>query len=81
MHTPYKKLYLNFGSNDIKNLEIYYRCIVMFFERNRQKYDFLLASAEKFTELAKLLAEEAKLDFEALAKEAFENREYIKLFE
>ncbi len=42
-------------STDIKNLEIYYRCIVMFFERNRQKYDFLLASAEKFTELAKLL--------------------------
>ncbi|MBR5442722.1 MAG: tetratricopeptide repeat protein [Clostridia bacterium] len=42
-------------STDIKNLEIYYRCIVMFFERNRQKYDFLLASAEKFTELAQLL--------------------------
>ena len=42
-------------STDIKNLEIYYRCIVMFFERNRQKYDFLLASADKFTELAKLL--------------------------
>ncbi len=32
-------------------------------------------------ELAKLLNEEAKLDFEALAKEAFESREYIKLFE
>ena len=32
-------------------------------------------------ELHKLLAEEAKLDFEALAKEAFDNREYIKLFE
>ena len=31
-------------------------------------------------ELAKLLAEEAKLDFEALAKEAFDNREYVKLF-
>jgi len=31
-------------------------------------------------ELAKLLAEEAKLDFEALAKEALDNREYIKLF-
>lgn len=42
-------------STDIKNLEIYYRCIVMFFEKNRQKYDFLMASAEKFTELAKLL--------------------------
>ena len=44
-------------STDIKNLEIYYRCIVMFFEKNRQKYDFLMASAEKFTELAKLLEE------------------------
>ena len=32
-------------------------------------------------ELHKLLAEEAKLDFEALAKEAFENRQYIKLYE
>lgn len=42
-------------STDIKNLEIYYRCIVMFFEKNRQKYEFLMASAEKFTELAKLL--------------------------
>lgn len=44
-------------STDIKNLEIYYRCIVMFFEKNRQKYDFLMESAEKFTELAKLLEE------------------------
>lgn len=44
-------------STDIKNLEIYYRCIVMFFEKNRQKYDFLMASAEKFTELSKLLEE------------------------
>ena len=42
-------------STDIKNLEIYYRCIVMFFKKNRQKYDFLMASAEKFTELSKLL--------------------------
>ncbi len=42
-------------STDIKNLEIYYRCIVMFFEWNRQKYDFLMASAEKFNELAQLL--------------------------
>ncbi len=32
-------------------------------------------------ELHKLLNEESKLDFEALAKEAFESREYIKLFE
>ncbi len=44
-------------STDIKNLEIYYRCIVMFFEKNRQKYDFLMESAGKFTELAKLLEE------------------------
>lgn len=42
-------------STDIKNLEIYYRCIVMFFKKNRQKYDFLMASAEKFSELSKLL--------------------------
>ncbi len=42
-------------STDIKNLEIYYRCIVMFFKKNRQKYDFLMASAEKFTELTNLL--------------------------
>lgn len=44
-------------STDIKNLEIYYRCIVMFFRRNRQKYDFLMASAEKFSELSKRLEE------------------------
>ena len=44
-------------STDIKNLEIYYRCIVMFFERNREKYDFLMASAEKFAELSTLLEE------------------------
>lgn len=44
-------------STDIKNLEIYYRCIVMFFKKNRQKYDFLMASAEKFTTLSKLLEE------------------------
>ena len=44
-------------STDIKNLEIYYRCIVMFFRRNRQKYDFLMASAEKFAELSKRLEE------------------------
>ena len=31
-------------------------------------------------ELPKLLAEEGKLDFEALSREAFESREYIKLF-
>lgn len=44
-------------STDIKNLEIYYRCIVMFFEKDRQKYDFLMESAEKFNELTKLLEE------------------------
>ncbi len=44
-------------STDIKNLEIYYRCIVMFFKKNRQKYDFLMASAEKFITLSKLLEE------------------------
>ncbi len=42
-------------STDIKNLEIYYRCIVMFFKKNRQKYEFLMASAEKFNELSTLL--------------------------
>lgn len=44
-------------STEIKNLEIYYRCIVMFFKKNRPKYLFLLESADKFTELAKLLEE------------------------
>ncbi len=44
-------------STEIKNLEIYYRCIVMFFSKNREKYDFLMASAEKFSELAKILEE------------------------
>ena len=44
-------------SNEIKNLEIYYRCIVMFFEKNRQKYEFLMASADKFSQIAKLLEE------------------------
>ncbi len=42
-------------SNEIKNLEIYYRCIVMFFEKNRRKYEFLMSSAEKFARIAKLL--------------------------
>lgn len=42
-------------SNEIKNLEIYYRCIVMFFEKNRRKYEFLMSSAEKFSQIAKLL--------------------------
>lgn len=44
-------------STDIKNLEIYYRCIVMFFCKNREKYDFLMSSAEKFNQLAKTLEE------------------------
>ncbi len=44
-------------STDIKNLEIYYRCIVMFFEKNRQKYEFLMESSKKFTELSQLLEE------------------------
>lgn len=34
-------------SNDIKNLEIYYRCIVMFFEKSKAKYDFLMENAKK----------------------------------
>ena len=42
-------------TNDIKNLEIYYRCIVMFFQKSHDKYEFLLAQAEKFNELADLL--------------------------
>ena len=42
-------------SNDIKNLEIYYRCIVMFFEKSHDKYEFLLKEAAKFTELAEIL--------------------------
>ncbi len=44
-------------STEIKSLEIYYRCIVMFFSKNREKYDFLMSSAEKFSELAKILEE------------------------
>ena len=42
-------------SNDIKNLEIYYRCIVMFFEKSHDKYEFLLRESAKFTELAEIL--------------------------
>lgn len=44
-------------SNDIKNLEIYYRCIVMFFQKSHDKYDFLLAESAKFFELTKILEE------------------------
>lgn len=38
-------------SNDIKNLEIYYRCIVMFFEKSKAKYDFLMENAKKLAYL------------------------------
>ncbi len=44
-------------TTDIRNLEIYYRCIVMFFEKNRAKYDFLMANAENFVILANILEE------------------------
>lgn len=42
-------------SNDIKNLEIYFRCIVMFFRKSHDKYEFLLNESAKFTELAAIL--------------------------
>ncbi len=42
-------------TNDIKNLEIYYRCIVMFFQKSHDKYEFLLTQAEKFILLSELL--------------------------
>ena len=42
-------------TNDIKNLEIYYRCIVMFFQKSYDKYKFLLEQSEKFTKLAEML--------------------------
>ena len=44
-------------STDIKNLEIYYRCIVMFFQKSHDKYEFLLAESAKFTTLAAVLEE------------------------
>lgn len=44
-------------STEIKNLEIYYRCIVMFFKKNNDKYNFLSESSKKFTELSTLLEE------------------------
>ncbi len=44
-------------TNDIKNLEIYYRCIVMFFQKSYDKYKFLLEQSEKFTKLAAMLEE------------------------
>ena len=42
-------------TNDIKNLEIYYRCIVMFFQKSYDKYKFLLEYSEKFTQIAEML--------------------------
>ena len=42
-------------TNDIKNLEIYYRCIVMFFQKSYDKYKFLLEHSEKFNKLAEML--------------------------
>ncbi len=44
-------------TTDIRNLEIYYRCIVMFFKKNKAKYDFLMKNAENFVLLAELLEE------------------------
>lgn len=44
-------------TTDIRNLEIYYRCIVMFFQKNKAKYDYLMENAENFIELAKILEE------------------------
>lgn len=44
-------------TNDIKNLEIYFRCIVMFFQKSYDKYKFLLEQSEKFTKLAEMLEE------------------------
>ena len=42
-------------STEIKNLEIYYRCIVMFFRKSHDKYQFLHTEADKFTEIAEIL--------------------------
>lgn len=42
-------------SNDIRNLEIYYRCVVMFFEKSKDKYNFLMESAKVFTELGEAI--------------------------
>ncbi len=44
-------------TTDIRNLEIYYRCIVMFFRKNKAKYDFLMKNAENFILLNELLEE------------------------
>ncbi len=42
-------------TNDIKNLEIYFRCVVMFFQKSHDKYEFLLEQANKFIKLAEIL--------------------------
>lgn len=42
-------------TNDIKNLEIYFRCVVMFFRKSHDKYEFLLEQANKFIKLAEIL--------------------------
>lgn len=42
-------------SNNIKNLEIYLRCIVMFFKKSHDKYEFLKDEAQKFINIAELL--------------------------
>ena len=44
-------------TNDIRNLEIYYRCVVMFFDKSKEKYNFLLDNAKKFTSLTDMLKE------------------------
>lgn len=44
-------------TTDIRNLEIYYRCIVMFFQKSKDKYDFLMGNAENFVTLASVLEE------------------------
>ena len=44
-------------SSDIKNAEIYYRCVVMFFEKSKDKYNFLLDNSKKFLSLTELLKE------------------------
>ncbi len=42
-------------STNIKNLEIYLRCIVMFFKRSHEKYEFLKEQSQKFIDIARLL--------------------------
>ena len=42
-------------STNIKNLEIYLRCIVMFFKRSHEKYEFLKEQSQKFIDIAALL--------------------------